>query len=518
LSNSASFWGQLLARDRDEEYESNNNSTKSERSCCEDARNEFMMQAYKQALPVVKWIPLNIQNTLFASAREGHLSCVLDGPENSKTLVITGGFTDDDGVTVIGIKSGEQTWGWTRLTPIVRSSLVYGASLTALPHVDSGSKNVTIAKAVRFGGFEGGGYSNETDAVWLLTIRDEDHEDGSFSQTASWEKVETSGASPRARAYHSATLIHGRYLLIIGGMTWRGSTIEEAILDTQTWAWIDITLACSGEPSGRHGHSVVWDKSRGRLVMFGGGSGTDLLTSGVDNNEVWELKMNRIEIPSFGGTGSKMWRWSKLYEDTISDEHEDDSDDSDDSDAEVEENNEMEDTNDRTYNNTANNLSPAESLCLGRCHNGMKIAPDTVLLMFGGGRPNTNGVLGYNLRTNAFIRPLVRGPMPMSRFTGIALFLDTEGYVFIHGGYNGEESATIQDMHLLDLGPLLNRNFNSLPVDTNRRSNRVVTDEEAESGGRMSGYNDERSVIPMDRFLMHMLSQQYRGLDDTEGL
>lgn len=157
LSNSASFWEQLLARDRGE-YESNINVTK---SCCEDARQEFMLQAYKQALPVVKWIPLNIQNTFPVSAREGHLSCVLDGLENYKTLVITGGFTDDDGVTVIelpsGIKSGEHTWGWTRLTPIVRSSLVYGASLTALPPVDSGSKNVNIAKAVRFGGFEGGG-------------------------------------------------------------------------------------------------------------------------------------------------------------------------------------------------------------------------------------------------------------------------------------------------------------------------------------------------------------------------
>lgn len=347
------------------------------------------------------------------------------------------------------------------------------------------------------------GYSNETGAVWLLTIRDDDHDDGSLSQTASWEKVETSGASPRARAYHSATLVHGRYLLIIGGMTWQGSTMDEAILDTHTWMWIDITLACSGEPSGRHGHSVVWDKSRDRLVMFGGGSGTDLLRSGVDNNEVWELKMNRIEIPSFGQTGgSKMWRWSKLHEDTISDECEGDSDD-------------MEDTNERTYNYTVNNLSPAESLCLGRCHNGMKIAPDTVLLMFGGGRPNTNGILGYNLRTNAFIRPLVKGPLPMPRFTGIASFLDTEGYVFVHGGYNEGESATIQDMNLLDLGPLLNRDFNSLPVDTNRRSNRVVTDEEAGSGGRMGEYNDEGSV-PMGRFLMHILSQA-RGLND-EGM
>jgi hypothetical protein len=132
--------------------------------------------------------------------------------------------------------------------------------------------------------------------------------------------------------------------------------------------------------------------------------------------------------------------------------------------------------------NPANNLSPAESLCLGRCHNGLKIAPDTVLLMFGGGRINTNGVLGYNLRTDTFFRPKVLGPLPLPRFTGIASFLDTEGFVFIHGGFNTNLSDTIQDIHLLDVAPYLERDFTSLPVDRLRESNGAVTDEEAESG------------------------------------
>ena len=44
--------------------------------------------------------------------------------------------------------------------------------------------------------------------------------------------------------------------------------------------------------SGRHGHSVILDGNRNRLLLFGGGSGTDLLRSGRDNSEVWELRMN----------------------------------------------------------------------------------------------------------------------------------------------------------------------------------------------------------------------------------
>ena len=51
-------------------------------------------------------------------------------------------------------------------------------------------------------------------------------------------------------------------------------------------------IICSVPFSGRHGHSVVLDNRRNRLVLFGGGSGSDLLRSGEDNSEVWELKMN----------------------------------------------------------------------------------------------------------------------------------------------------------------------------------------------------------------------------------
>lgn len=504
LATSPSFWGHLLARDRDEEYGARGAPDES----CGDARQAFLLQAYASILPAVEWIPLDVRRTFPVSAREGHLACVLNGPAGYKSVVITGGFADDDDVTVVelreGAKSHASTWGWTSLAPLVRPSFVYGASLTALPPVDSGSESVNVAKAVRFGGFEGGGYSGETNDVWLLTVRDEDHDDGSLSQTATWAKVETRGAVPRARAYHTSTLLHGRYLVVVGGMTSAGSTLDEALLDTHTWTWTDISLACAGEPRGRHGHSVVWDARRDRLVLFGGGSGTDLLRSGVDNNEVWELNMHGIEVPSFGGTPSQMWRWSKLHGDTVSDESEEDSD------GEEIETDGMEDTESSTGNAAAHNLSPAESLCLGRCHCGMKTGPDTVLLLFGGGRLNTNGVLGYNLQNNSFVRPKVMGPLPMPRFTGVAAFLDTEGYVLVHGGYNSQTSTSIQDMYVLDLGPLLRRRFGALPVNADRRSSGAVTDEDATSGGRGRGHAGGGNAS-LARYL-YLLAQGHAGM------
>jgi len=529
--SSPSFWKQLLAIHRDEDIDTSSSSSNNDTSPntattdIQDARNEFMLQAYKSALPKVKWIPLDINNTFPVSAREGHISCVLNGPDNYKSLVITGGFTDDEGIIVLslpsGYKSHTKTWGWSRLMPErgCGTSFVYGASLTALPPINNtaNNPNVHIAKAVRFGGFAGGGYSQETNEVWVLTIRDEEHSDGMLSQTASWERITTKGMA-RPRAYHTATLLHDRYLVVIGGMTESGSIIEEAILDTHTWTWIDLTLACKGEPRGRHGHSVVHDTRRDRLVMFGGGSGTDLLRSGSDNNEVWELKMNGIEIPR-QLVNDKMWEWHKLHgDDTSSDEDDSSIDDDeeyrgDDSNEEEEEEeadakeggggDDEEDSTSSNDTTVANRLLPTESLCLGRCHNGMKIAPDTVLFMFGSGHPNTNGVLGYNLSTDSFIRPTISGPLPMPRFTGVASFLDIEGYVFVHGGYSTGAGA-IKDLFLLDLAPHLNRNFTSLDVDTNRRSNRAVEVESSdrdEIADRIQGGSNAMSRLLMQNLL-----------------
>jgi hypothetical protein len=499
LSASPSFWTQLLGRDRD--YHEDTTASSDGEGASEtvaDMRQTFLMHSFMSSLSLVKWLPVSRdtqQRQFPVKAREGHNSCVLNGPDRFKSLVITGGFSDDQGVTVItlekGVKSHTSNWGWTRLTPRFSHEpiFVYGASLTPLPpalseemekdrfmRVRPGIVKKNVAKAVRFGGFEGGGYSGESNEVWVLTIVDYDYEDDTLDQFAVWERIETQGPTPMARAYHSATLIHDRYLVVIGGMTHLGSCMEESILDTKTWTWIDMRLNCKGEPSGRHGHSVVWDKRRDRLVMFGGGSGTDLLRTGTDNNEVWELKMNGVVAvhECYGSSSDSCdtkWEWSKIHKNTLSRQN-----------SSARSGNDSDSDDDSEDGSNDAEIAPSESLCLGRCHNAMKISPDSVLLLFGGGRPSTNGMLGYDLANDTFLRPLVSGPLPVPRFTGTASFLETEGYVLIHGGFNDRIGRSILDMQILDLAPSLGRSFAGFPLDEERQSQEAVSDEAARNG------------------------------------
>ena len=120
---------------------------------------------------------------------------------------------------------------------------------------NSPSNIVVIAemRALRFGGFRAGGYSNETQQVSMLTIREvveeedspspptrrrtgfpgqffqrqrQEHQQQQRSATwvADWTDIPTTSPSPipgfddLSRAYHSATLLLNRYLVIIGGM------------------------------------------------------------------------------------------------------------------------------------------------------------------------------------------------------------------------------------------------------------------------------------------------------------
>jgi hypothetical protein len=131
---------------------------------------------------------------------------------------------------------------------------------------------------------------------------------------------------------------------------------------------------------------------------------------------------------------------------------------------------------------------------LGRCHNGVKVSPDTALLLFGSGRPSTNSIIAYNLRTDSFVRPQVHGPLPKPRFTGVAALLESEGYLFVHGGYTSQESDAIGDMSILDLAPALNREFHGLPVDSQVRCYGAITYDDAQRGRQSRDFMLQRML------------------------
>lgn len=403
----------------------------SDETSLQSYKDRFLQASYCEKLKTVEWKALRFSPEA-PQDREGHVACLL-----GNTIVVTGGFTD---CRAVCLKPHGQEW--QRILPTRVPSLTYGASFTALDD----------QRAVMFGGFRGGGYSMETDEVAVLTVQE--LRPNEFQ--VSWEarrctfqsgEDEEAGALV-ARAYHTATLLNGRYLLVVGGMQEEESMLEPVILDTERWIWLDITPVTGAAPScsipsPRHGHSIVLDSKRNRLVMFGGGDGSDLLRSGEDTASVWELKMNCGWQTNL--IKSLPWQWGILHAD----------------DAQA---------------SSESYLDRIERLVLGRCHCAHKISRDTVVFLFGSGQPiSTNGVLGYDLSKDWFIRPHVQGPVPQPRFTCCSVFLPS-GHIFIHSGFSSQSGRTLRDMVLLDVCPAMDRDDAGMVVNRTIRSQAPVSE------------------------------------------
>ena len=240
------------------------------------------------------------------------------------------------------------------------------------------------------------------------------------------------------RAYHSWVLLYNRYLLVIGGMQDFGSILRPILLDTQTWTWYtenitvgDTTMNAMAEPSGRHGASLIADlEACDRLLLFGGGSGSDLLRSGDDIAEVWELQMKGCTAETV--LQSMPWEWHCVMDEL-----------------------------------PADSFSAADKLPLGRCHISTRVGRNTILFAFGSGRPTCNGLLGYRTDTNTFfsLTGSIQGSRPCDRFTCAAIYVEETGYWFIHGGYTSRQGGSPNGMCILDVAAALQRPFTLHPLD-----------------------------------------------------
>jgi hypothetical protein len=248
LGQSETFWKLLLRRDA------------SQLACptsgLDKLRRMYMVDAYKNALSYVKWHPVERPRMRGASDREGHMCCVLKSPSPSgqRRIVLNGGFTTDETVHVINVGSvGDATrkWSWEWLRPVRRATYVYGASLTPLEpssstDVSNNSDRASVSRAVRFGGFRSGGYSNETNEVSILTLTEEEGRTGGGVQrlTADWQVIQPQNSTHvTPRAYHSATLVAHRYLVLIGGMTGKLSCSDGTTL-YEMGCWVPLFFLC----------------------------------------------------------------------------------------------------------------------------------------------------------------------------------------------------------------------------------------------------------------------------------
>jgi hypothetical protein len=190
-------------------------------------RNIYRTIACKNELPSVKWYPVQLSpnGTVDISGREGRLCCVMKSNrhetkrEEQRRIVMPGGFSADQKIYMINCGGGGG-WTTTVLQPEHNAGFVYGASLTALPSIERDGE--TILRAVRFGGFRGVVYSRETNEVAILTIKETDattSKKTGVSARAHWGIQQTQNLDVGVpRAYHTATLLSDRYLLVTGGM------------------------------------------------------------------------------------------------------------------------------------------------------------------------------------------------------------------------------------------------------------------------------------------------------------
>lgn len=449
----------------------------------------------------VRWIPLQSTDSS-PSDREGH-NCVLLG----RDLLVVGGFvTDNNQIYVKNLDTATHEYALVRpicipATPgekeVMVSYSTYGSSLTVL---DS-------SRAVRFGGFRSGGYSNETSQVCVLKYNSDSHQ-------ATWQvqkcKLHSSGKDAStsaqfqnclARAYHTSTLLFGRYLLVTGGMQSHTSIWSPIVLDTLTWTWLDdmdwFSRIGRNAMEERHGHSVIWDQARSRLLLAGGGTGSDLLRSGQDNSQVWEYRGLSESMFEKDATVEQslveLRQWRLVHTDQhlgakkrSEDEHDEDSNAVD-----------------------PNKLSPSEAMTLGRCHMAFKISRDNVLFVFGSGRPSTNLSMGYNLATDTFFRPNFTGTIPAARFTYAGAYIPEEGYIFVHGGYNSHNHTTLESSMILDIAPGMNRKFGGVfPLQREPPQRLWVDDDDIV---QRRGYQHGPGA-----FLMNYLLARYQDIDDME--
>jgi len=187
------------------------------------------------------------------SARYGH-SMVYDSTHDR--VILFGG--DDDFY--------DDTWAYN-YTDNTWTNMTTSSDKPSARYYHSMVYDSTHDRVILFGGLDG----NRDDETWVYNYTDN-----------TWTNLTTSLNKPSARWSHSMVYdsTHDRVILF-GGDTMDGYSDEAWIYDYFTNTWTNMTTR-STKPSARSGHSMVYDSTHDRVILFGGFNG------GGFNNETWE--------------------------------------------------------------------------------------------------------------------------------------------------------------------------------------------------------------------------------------
>ena len=164
------------------------------------------------------------------------------------------------------------TWTWSNPSAV--------GTVPSERYTPSAVWDADHSRMVVFGGYSG----SRLNDVWVLS-------DSGGSWT--WAKPTVSGSAPTPRLGHSAVWDAANgHMIVFGGDS--GSRLNDVWIlsdSAGTWAWTSLTVSGTA-PTARAGHSAVWDASTGRMIVFGGYSGSY-------QNDIWVLSES-------GGT----WNWT----------------------------------------------------------------------------------------------------------------------------------------------------------------------------------------------------------------
>jgi hypothetical protein len=202
------------------------------------------------------------------SRRAGH-SAIYD-PLRDR-MIVFGGADSAGSVNDVWALSLAGVPEWTLLAPTgTPPSARYGHGAIYDPVRD---------RMVVFGGYGGAPDTSYTDRVWFLSL----------TGTPAWTTRQLNFNWWRWLGATSTIYDPVRDRMLVFGGACGGSYLNNVVAlslsDPQAWT----TLAPLGQPpSGRAGHSAIYDPVRDRMVIYGGGQGN------VGLNDVWSLWMTNV--------------------------------------------------------------------------------------------------------------------------------------------------------------------------------------------------------------------------------
>jgi len=183
-------------------------------------------------------------------------------------MVVFGGYNVDNG----GHRN--DTWALSLSSTPAWSAL----SPTGTPPGRSGHTAIydpVRDRMVVFGG--SGGFPSFRNGVWALSL----------SGTLAWSELIPTGTPPTGRIYHTAIYdpVRDRMVVFGGydGFNFRSDVWALSLSGTPAWSALSPT---GTPPTGRYGHTAIYDPVRNRMVIFAGYDGSSY------RNDVWALSLS----------------------------------------------------------------------------------------------------------------------------------------------------------------------------------------------------------------------------------